>query len=68
MKVKCGVFENRLGLPSEWRGVRDEDLSKIAGIDGCTFCHAGGFIGGNKSYEGVLEMARVALKKSARVE
>jgi uncharacterized UPF0160 family protein len=68
VSVKGKAFENRLGLPSEWRGVRDEDLSKIAGIDGCTFCHAGGFIGGNKSYEGVLEMARVALKKSARVE
>ena len=51
-----------LSLPSEWRGVRDEDLSSVAGIEGCTFCHASGFIGGNKSYDGVLEMARVALQ------
>ncbi|KAL7470728.1 hypothetical protein ACHAXS_011018 [Conticribra weissflogii] len=54
-------FENRLSLPKEWRGVRDEDLEKVAGIEGCTFCHASGFIGGNKSFEGVLEMARKAL-------
>lgn len=56
-------FENRLGLPESWRGVRDEDLATIAGIPGCTFCHAAGFIGGNETYEGVLEMARVALKQ-----
>lgn len=56
-------FENRLSLPEEWRGVRDEDLTKIAGIPGCTFCHASGFIGGNQTFEGVLEMARVALRR-----
>jgi uncharacterized UPF0160 family protein len=56
-------FENRLSLPEEWRGVRDEDLAKLAGIPGCTFCHAAGFVGGNKTYEGALEMARVALTK-----
>ena len=63
VSVEGKAFENRLGLPKEWRGVRDADLEKIAGIEGCTFCHAAGFIGGNKSYEGALEMARVALKK-----
>ena len=56
-------FENRLSLPEEWRGVRDEDLAKLAGIPGCTFCHAAGFIGGNETYEGALQMARVALSK-----
>lgn len=56
-------FENRLSLPEEWRGVRDQDLAKLAGIPGCTFCHAAGFIGGNETYEGALEMARVALSK-----
>ncbi|KAL9187614.1 hypothetical protein ACHAXT_005992 [Thalassiosira profunda] len=62
VSVEGKAFENRLGLPSAWRGVRDQDLEKVAGIAGCTFCHASGFIGGNKSYEGALEMARVALK------
>lgn len=56
-------FENRLSLPEEWRGVRDEDLAKLAGIPGCTFCHAAGFIGGNETCEGAREMARVALSK-----
>ena len=61
VSVRGKAFENRLGLPAEWRGVRDEDLSRVAGIDGCTFCHASGFIGGNRSYGGALEMARAAL-------
>lgn len=56
-------FENRLSLPEEWRGVRDEDLTGIAGIPGCRFCHAAGFIGGNDTYEGALEMARAALAR-----
>lgn len=62
--VKGQAFENRLSLPEEWRGVRDEDLSKISGIEGCKFCHAAGFIGGNKTYEGALKMAQVALQKA----
>ncbi len=61
--VEGQAFENRLSLPEHWRGVRDADLEKVAGIAGCTFCHAAGFIGGNKSFEGVLQMARVALQQ-----
>jgi len=55
-------FENRLSLPEAWRGVRDEELSKVTGIPGSTFVHVGGFIGGGKTYDCVLEMARAALK------
>ena len=54
-------FENRKSLPEPWRGVRDADLSKVAEIDGCTFCHASGFTGGAETFEGVLEMARKAM-------
>ena len=61
--VEGQAFENRLSLPEEWRGVRDEDLAKIAGIEGCKFCHAAGFIGGNETFEGALKMAQVALTR-----
>ncbi len=60
--VEGQAFENRLSLPEAWRGVRDEDLSKISGIEGCKFCHAAGFIGGNETFEGALKMAQVALE------
>lgn len=48
-------------MPAAWRGVRDEKLSEVSGIPGGVFVHAGGFIGGNATYEGVLEMARKSL-------
>lgn len=56
----------RLPLLEEWRGVRDEALSELSGIQGCIFVHAGGFIGGNKSMEGALEMARRTLQAAAK--
>jgi len=61
--VEGKAFENRLGLPEEWRGVRDEDLESLSKIKGARFVHAAGFIGGNDTYEGALEMARVALTR-----
>ena len=79
--VAAEGFTSRKALPSPWRGVRDSDLSKIAGIDGCIFCHNSGvfklmnvcsytwrvhilyagFIGGNKTRQGVVAMAQAAL-------
>jgi len=58
---KRGSFENRLSLLKEWRGLRDDQLSKISGIDGCVFVHISGFIGGNTTYEGALQMAKRTL-------
>lgn len=56
-----GSFENRLPLPAVWRGLRDDELSKESGIDGCVFVHMSGFIGGAKTFEGALALARKAL-------
>jgi len=58
---KGGSFENRLSLPEQWRGLRDEELSKASGVPGCVFVHMSGFIGGNLNKEGALKMARIAL-------
>ncbi|CAD7934680.1 unnamed protein product [Amoebophrya sp. A120] len=57
-----GSFENRKPLPKPWRGVRDDELSGVAGIPGCVFTHASGFIGGNQTLEGAKEMARKAVE------
>ena len=51
----------RLSLRQEWCGFRDDELSQISGIPGCIFVHANGFIGGNRSKEGALEMAQKTL-------
>ncbi|KAL2198177.1 metal-dependent protein hydrolase [Corynascus similis CBS 632.67] len=55
-------FESRKPLPEAWRGFRDEELDGISGVGGSVFVHASGFIGGNKTYEGVLAMAKKALE------
>lgn len=65
-RIQCvpkelGSFKNRLSLLEKWCGVRDEKLSEVSGIPNCIFVHASGFIGGNKTYEGVLEMAKRTL-------
>ncbi len=62
-RIQCvppsaGSFDQRKGLPVAWRGLRDEALSEACGIPACVFVHASGFIGGNNTFEGVLEMAR----------
>ncbi|XP_078063817.1 MYG1 exonuclease [Mustelus asterias] len=61
------TFQNRLSLPEQWRGLRDAELSTLSGIAGCVFVHASGFIGGNISKEGVLEMARATLRQAPGV-
>lgn len=60
--VSPDKFESRKALPAQWRGLRDEELSKESGIPGGVFVHMSGFIGGNSTYEGALAMARAGLK------
>jgi uncharacterized UPF0160 family protein len=60
-----GSFENRLSLPKEWCGLREEALSEAAGIPGCVFVHAAGFIGGANSEAGAFELASKALALAA---
>ncbi|KAM7259657.1 hypothetical protein ACFE04_015398 [Oxalis oulophora] len=61
VSVSPDSFESRKPLPAQWRGLRDDELSNLSGIGGCVFIHMSGFIGGNKSYEGALAMAKRAL-------
>ncbi|KAJ9446839.1 UPF0160 protein [Diplonema papillatum] len=58
--VEGSTFGMRKALP--WKGLRDGDLSEACGVPGCVFVHASGFIGGNKTYEGALQMAVNAMK------
>jgi uncharacterized UPF0160 family protein len=59
--VAPGSFSSRKALPEAWRGLRDQALSDVCGVDDCVFVHASGFIGGNRTMEGVLAMARKAI-------
>ena len=56
-----GAFANRKSLPEPWRGLRDKELEVITGIEGATFVHASGFIGGHMTREGAMKMAKAAI-------
>ena len=64
----CLYKPYRLSLPEAWCGVRGAELDTVAGIPGCVFVHANGFIGGNETYEGVLKMATTSLEQLSRKE
>lgn len=48
-------------LPESWAGKRDEELDKVTGVPGCVFCHNARFMAVNKTKEGILKMAEIAL-------
>jgi len=62
--VSPNSFELRKPLPQSWRSLRDDELSSVSGVKDCIFCHTSGFIGGNKSRKGIIEMAEKALVES----
>ena len=55
--VEDESFVSRLKLKEDWCALRDQELSKKSQIQDCIFVHASGFIGGNKTKAGALEMA-----------
>lgn len=57
-----GSFEKRRSLPAAWAGLRADALAELTGVSDSIFCHAGLFIAGAQSKEGVLELARLALE------
>ncbi|KAJ1509214.1 hypothetical protein HMI54_002544 [Coelomomyces lativittatus] len=68
-RIQCvpksqGTFENRKSLPSSWCGMRDEKLDAVTGVKGGVFVHASGFIGGHRTKEGALQLAKLALQSS----
>ncbi|KAG5510588.1 hypothetical protein JKF63_06885 [Porcisia hertigi] len=52
-------FDIRKPLP--YRGLRDEELSAASGIEGGVFVHVSGFIGGMKTFDGAMALAKQAL-------
>jgi uncharacterized UPF0160 family protein len=59
--VSTENFDARADLPEAWAGLRDGELAAVTGVPDAGFCHNGRFIAAAKSYEGIREMARLAL-------
>ena len=55
-------FVSRMKLKVDWCALRDQELSETSKIEGCVFVHAAGFIGGNKTKQGALQMARKTIE------
>jgi uncharacterized UPF0160 family protein len=62
VSIHHGSFVSRKALPEPWRGLRDDTLSQLTGIPDCIFVHASGFIGGCRTKEGALNLAKKALQ------
>ncbi|EDV93543.1 GH19378 [Drosophila grimshawi] len=55
-------FQGRKFLPRPWRGLRDEELSQLAAVKDLIFVHHTGFIGGAKTKEAALAMAKMSME------
>jgi len=61
--VEPGSFTARLDLPASWAGLRDQALAAVTGVADSVFCHTNLFIGGAKSFEGAVQLARLTLQQ-----
>lgn len=56
-----GSYGQKLPLPEEWAGLRDQELAEVSGVPDAVFAHSARFVGGARSLEGTLSLARHAL-------
>ncbi len=54
-------YDARFYFPESWRGLVDEELKKVTGINGAKFCHKSGFLCVNETKEGLFKMIDLAL-------
>ncbi|MDE1993385.1 MAG: MYG1 family protein [Rhizobiaceae bacterium] len=57
-------FELRADLPAAWAGLSNQELEKVSGVEGASFCHNGRFIAAAKTREAALAMAELAVKEA----
>ena len=58
------TFEARRDLPAAWAGLQGAELAAACGVVDAIFCHNGRFIAAATSFDGALQMARLALADS----
>lgn len=66
LPVEQGSFVTKAPLKAAWRGLQNEELCKVSGIEGCIFVHATGFTGGNKTLKGAIAMCEASLEECKR--
>lgn len=58
------TFEARRDLPAAWAGLQGAELASASGVADAVFCHNGRFIAAALSFDGALQMARLALAEA----
>jgi uncharacterized UPF0160 family protein len=58
VSVEGDGFKSRMQIKKEWCGLREEELQKASGVEDAIFVHATGFIGGARSFEGAVALAK----------
>lgn len=62
--VAAESFKARRDLPGTWAGLRGEELAAVTGVADAVFCNNNLFIAAAISFEGALQMARLALAEA----
>ena len=57
-----GSFKSRRPLPEPWRGLRDQELSKVSGISSGIFVHRSGFLGVWETEEAIMQVINLVLE------
>ena len=57
-----GSYGQRKSVPTEWKGLRGEELQSVTGIKTASFCHPAGFIGGADTFEDALALVQIAVE------
>lgn len=59
---RVNTLESRKLAPQSWHGLRANDLQQVSGVADATFCHPSGFLFGAVSFEGAMQLAKLALE------
>lgn len=59
---ELGSFDCRKKFPSEWAGLRNEELQTATGVPTASFCHNAGFICVAQNLEDALKLANMAVE------
>ncbi|KAL7721291.1 Metal-dependent protein hydrolase [Entamoeba marina] len=55
-----GSFEMKKPFPPAWRGLRDDELTRVCGVPDSVFVHSSGFLACNKTFDGIFKMTQLA--------
>ncbi len=58
-------YKVRARLPLSWAGKPAEELRRLTHVNDVVFCHPKGFTAGAKNRDGILELARIAIREDS---